>query len=792
MAAAACVTLFLTSLLLWSPIALLSAGQAVALLLAGAALAGWWSGARALALTFLAGLPVVAAVASVAGLLQDRWPDSPAGVDTVVAGSVCQFPREQPGSWRFVLTTDAESRGRGVPAEVLVNWYDSSTQPAVAPEPGQQWRLSLRLRPPRGLSNPGGFDYERWLFSQHIGATGWVRESAVNARLSGRTSTCPAAGWRAAIARRIATALDGREAAPYVLGLAIGAYQALPEAEWDKLRRTGTIHLISISGFHIALVAGPAALLGLGLARLLLAAGYRCRPRVLAALTALLAANLYGALAGFSVPTARSLVAISVVAVMATWRRTLTGPDLFASVVLGVLLVEPLAPLVPGFWLSFAGVVVLTAVSLALRTGNTKPGPVRLLLVTQAGMTVGLAPLMVLFFGQIPLSGMLANLVAVPAFTLVLLPVTLIGTATALLAPGVGAAVLGVAADCFDVWRSFLDWCANLPLAIWYLPEPSPAAMLLAGVGVVSALWSPPWPGRWLSLGLLTALMAPASGPVPTGGLRLTVLDVGQGLAVLVQTARHTLLYDSGPAFRNSDAGERVVVPTLQAMDVRRLDTLMISHSDADHRGGAASVLERYPAGRLLGAGLANQPAIPCRAGSRWRWDGFVFEILHPAVGAELPDDNAGSCVLRISGAGVRLLLPGDIEAPVEHVLVSHPDFGAVDLVVAPHHGSRTSSSAAFVQATRPRFVVFSTGFRNRWHFPATDVVERWRQSGACVLDTGNDGALQFEVQPGSAFRLVRRQRAFAPGVWLARPACYHPQMAMYSGSRLVQNGCPC
>ena len=180
--------------------------------------------------------------------------------------------------------------------------------------------------------------------------------------------------------------------------------------------------------------------------------------------------------------------------------------------------------------------------------------------------------------------------------------------------------------------------------------------------------------------------------------------------------------------------------------------------------------MPRYPVGRLLGAGLDNQRAVPCRAGSGWRWDGFAFEILSPAAGVVSPDDNAGSCVLRISGAGVRLLLPGDIEAPVERDLVSRPDFGSVDLVVAPHHGSRTSSSAAFVQATRPRYVVFSTGFRNRWHFPATDVVERWRQSGACVFDTGEDGALQFEVTAGSALRLVRQQRLSTAGVWLARP----------------------
>ncbi len=775
MATAACAALLLTTLLLWSPVTVLSAAQALVLLLLAALLALWLRGLRGLTLTLLAGLPVVAAGAAATALLHDRWPDAPDRADAVVAGSICEFPSKRPGSWRFVLTTDAESRGRGLPARVLISWYDRGTEATPMLEPGQYWRLTLRLRPPRGLSNPGTFDYERWLFSQHIGATGWVRDGAVNQRLEGTAVSCPSAGWRAAIARRVGVALDGRQAAPYVLGLAIGAYQALPEAEWDKLRRTGTIHLISISGFHIALVAGPAALLGLCLARALLAAGLRCRPRVMAAWTGLLAASLYGLLAGFSVPTVRSLVAVLLVAALATLRRTITGPEMLGTVVLGVLMVEPLAPLVPGFWLSFAGVIVLGTVAMALRTGTASPGAIRLLLFTQVGMTVGLAPLLIVFFGQLPLSGTLANLVAVPAFSFVLLPLTLVGTAMLVLMPGAGTVVLGAAADCFDLWRWFLAWCADLPLAVWYLPAPGPFAMVLAGVGVVSALWPPPWPGRWLGVGMLTGLLAAGGGLVPAGGLRVTVLDVGQGLAVLVQTAGHALLYDTGPAFRNSDAGERVVVPALQSMHLRRLDTLLISHPDADHRGGARSVLERYPAGLLLGAGLDSRRATSCRAGSGWRWDGFDFEILHPATGSVPPDDNAGSCVLRISGAGARLLLPGDIPASVEQALVSRPDFGPLDLVVAAHHGSRTSSSRRFVEATRPRFVVFSTGFRNRWHFPATEVLERWRGTGACALDTGEQGALQFEVRPGSTLRLVSRQRQFARGIWLARPAVGSP-----------------
>ena len=775
MAAAACVALVLSTLLLWSPVIAFSTAQLLALLCLVSLVACWRRGLRGLALTLLAGVPVVATCAAATALLTDRWLATPDRGDAVVAGSICEFPSKRPGSWRFVLTTDAESRARGLPARVLVSWYDRSGEVWSKLEPGQRWRLTLRLRSPRGLSNPGAFDYERWLFSQHIGATGWVRESDVNQRLKANAASCPGAGWRAAIARRVGAALGERPAAPYVLGLAIGAYQALPEAEWDKLRRTGTIHLISISGFHIALVAGPAAFLGFYLARVLLATGRRCRPGVLAAWVGLLAASLYGLLAGFSVPTARSLVAVGLVAILATLRRSITGPELLGAVVLGVLLVEPLAPLIPGFWLSFAGVIVLGTVAMALRIGTASPGPIRLLLVTQVGMTVGLAPLMIAFFGQLPLSGTLANLVAIPAFSFVLLPLTLIGTALVVLLPGAGTVVLRVAADCFDLWRWFLGWCADLPLAVWYLPSPGPLALALAGIGVVSALWPPPWPGRWLSVGMLAGLLAAGGGTVPTGGLRVTVLDVGQGLAVLVQTAGHALLYDAGPAFRDSDAGERVVVPALQSMNLGHLDTLLISHADADHRGGARSVLERYPARRLLGAGLDARRVSPCRAGTGWRWDGFDFRILHPEAGTVPLSDNAASCVLQISGAGARLLLPGDIPASIEQALVSSRDFGPFDLVVAAHHGSRTSSSPGFVDATRPRFVVFSTGFQNRWHFPATEVLERWRRAGACALNTGEQGALQFEVRPGTPLRLLSRQRDIAGGLWLARPVATSP-----------------
>ncbi len=772
MVAAASGALLLATLLLWARWLPVSGAEALALLFVGALAAAWRGGRRAVLLTVLAGLPVAGTVTTATRLLAERWPDSEERPDITVSGAVCEFPRAQPGSWRFVLGADAESRARGVPERVLVSWYDDPGRPAIPPAPGERWRLHLRLRPPRGLSNPGTFDYERWLFSQRIGATAWVRESAANGPVPGSPAACPPAAWRAATAQRVGAALAGREAAPYVLGLAIGAYQALPEAEWDKLRRTGTIHLISISGFHIALVAAPAALLGLALAQALLAAGWRCRPRVLAAWTAVGAAGAYGALAGFSVPTARSVIAVAIVAAFVTCRRTATVPDLLSCVVLGVMLAEPLAPLVPGFWLSFAGVMVLAAVAAGQPAGRVRPGPIRLLLVTQVAMTVALAPLLVAFFGQFPASGLLANLVAVPAFSLVLLPLTLAGTAAAWLAPGPGAWLLGLAADGFDAWRWFIGWCADLPAAVWHLPEPSPGAVLIAGAGAISAIWPPPWPGRWLAPCMLTGLLVAAAPPVPAGGLRVTALDVGQGLSVLVQTASHALLYDAGPAFRDSDAGERVVVPVLQSLGVQQLDVLVISHGDADHRGGAASVLERHPGARVLGPAGASAAARagPCEAGIAWRWDGVLFEVLHPAGGDTHRDDNASSCVLRVSAPGARLLLPGDIEAREEGELASGSALGRVDLLLAPHHGSRTSSSPAFVDGTQPRHVIVSSGYRNRWRFPASEVVGRWHAAGACVLNTAEAGALSFESGTLQGFQLRRAERVAAPGIWLARP----------------------
>ena len=443
----------------------------------------------------------------------------------------------------------------------------------------------------------------------------------------------------------------GRDAAPYVLGLSVGAYQALAETEWEMLRRTGTVHLISISGFHIALVAGPFALLGLLLGRGLLALGLSCRPKLWAGWTAVCAAAGYGLLAGFSVPLLRSVVMLLTAASLAEPASGCRRADDFRCGTAGRAAGRTLCA-------AGAGILVVlcrcgdpraggkrrrSAVRSVRRRGRATSfcrrivarvvQACRLLLLTQLAMTVCLAPLMLMFFGQLPLAGAIANFAAVPAFSLVLVPLTLLAAAVAAFSPDASVPLLLLAADCFDVWRSFLAWCAGLPFAVWYLPMPGVMALMLAVPGVVWFLWPRPWPAR----GSGAAAAARACWPVRTRAstsvaCAIVVLDVGQGLAVLVQTATHALLYDAGPLFRNGDAGQRVVVPVLQALGVRQLDRLLISHADADHRGGAWSVIERYPQVHVVGSAPEGGSSEPCTRGPGLGLGWCAFR--NPASGA--------------------------------------------------------------------------------------------------------------------------------------------------------------
>lgn len=733
-----------------------------------AALGAWClAGGRAAVIVLMAGWTLVRAD----WVIAQRLPELLVGQDVLVRGTVCDFPRADRDATRFVLAVDGDPLAPALPRQLHVSWYDE----APALQPGERWQLRVRLRAPRGLANPAGLDFEEWLYVRGIGASGYVRRSSLNERMAARSWTCAVGSARAALARRIERALGPHPAGAWVLGVAVGATHRMTDQDWDLLRRTGTTHLLAISGLNIAMVAAPFLLAAPVLGRLWSRAAGR---PLLGILPATAAAGLYTALAGFAISTVRALVMLSLASALALRRRELDPLELLGAAAFAAVLLHPAGILTASFWLSFIAVAWLFVASSGMRPheqGEPVAGAFRRVEHaaavagrTQLVLCVGLAPLSLAWFQQVSLVAPLTNLVAVPVFSLAVMPLTLAGTALVAVAPAAGGAPLRLAADVVEGLRSFLRLAAATPVAVF---EPAPAgaaglAVALAGVALLC--WWRPIPLRPLALALLLPLVAGARVDPPE--LRLTVMDVGQGLAALVQTAHHALLYDAGPAFRMRDAGESVVVPVLRAAGVRALDTLVVSHDDQDHRGGARTVLEAWPQAVLIAPERSDLMAARferCIAGLEWEWDGVRFRVLSPDAAGRRKSDNDGSCVLRVETDGASLLLPGDIERAREERLAAAGALAPADIVVAPHHGSRSSSGSALVEASRPRFVVLSAGHRNRWGFPAPEVTRRWEESGACLLDTAGQGAIVLGMAEGR-WRIERLERLHGAHLWSA------------------------
>jgi competence protein ComEC len=745
---------------------------------AGGALLGWCLGGVRLA------LPLLAAgwTLSVAGAqLAARLPVDLSGRDIVVRGVVCELPVRDPQLLRFVLEPQASSLWPWRAARLHLAWYDD----APLLRPGERWQLRLRLRLPRGLRNPGGFDFEQWSYVRGIAATGYVRASVLNRRLGpDGGGGCAIDALRERLAQRIAAALDGHPSTPWVLGVTIGAAQGLAPADWELMRRTGTTHLLAISGFNIAMVVAPLLLLSPMLARLL---PWSCHWPWLRLVPVWLAAAAYTALAGFAVSTLRALAMLLLAGLMSARRQRLAGSELLAAAALVLLATDPATTVTAGFWLSFMGVAWLF---LATRPdhGAGPPGcsgrAQQLWRATtdlgraQCVLGLGLAPVSLAWFGQLSFVAPLVNFLAVPLFSLVIIPCALLGTVLLGLAPGAAKPLLAIAADVIGVLREGLQLAVAWAPDLWMPPMPAPLSLAAALLGAVLASWWRPAPLRALAPLLFLPLIAGLPARVPT--LRVTVLDVGQGLAVLVQTARHTLIYDTGPAYRQRDAGESVVLPALRHAGVRAPDVLVVSHHDQDHAGGAPALLDAYPKLRVLAPDRGRLQAgrfEPCEEGQSWSWDGVHFSMLSPGADHRARSENDGSCVLRVATAAASLLLPGDIGRGREALLARQGLLAPADLVVAPHHGSRTSSGEDLVAGTRPRYVVFAAGHRNRWGFPAEAVRQRWAESGACLLETAARGALRFEAHADGPLQLVRSERIDAARIWTLdvdrQPPCH-------------------
>ena len=662
-----------------------------------------------------------------------------------VRGRVASLPEQKERSVQFDFRVASFSYKQKPivpsPKTLRLNWY----HPPRAILPGDHLQLRVRLKRPHGFMNPGGFDYEGWLFRQSIHATGYVVAGAV-VKDKEWERFFSIHWYRYLLRGRLESILQATPGREWIYALTLGDRSGISQAQWRALNYTGTSHLLAISGLHIGLIAAFAYFIVRWLWPLAgRAALWIATPRV-AAVASLLAALVYSGLAGFTIPTQRALTMLAIVLYLAIFLRITTVSRILAVALLVVLVFDPFSVLAPGFWLSFAAVALI---ALALTSAGT--GRWRQWGRVQWYIFLGLSPLLAYWFQQIPLLSLLANSIAVPWVSLITVPAVLAGTVLLAISDAAGGALLQIGARSLVLLERGLAAFAALDHNLLLLPQVTIAALIAGMTGAVLLLLPRGFPGKWMGVFWFLPLLFPRIDTPEPGEFRFTLLEVGQGLAAVVQTREHLLLYDSGPRFsRDFNAGWAVVIPYLRHIGHSRVDMQILSHGDSDHSGGLAAVLAAVKVEKILTsvpALVVHNRAEPCHSGQRWEWDGVVFAILHPRSGTSY-SGNDRSCVLKISSGAHSVLLTGDIERRAERDLVKRATSRLpATVLVAPHHGSKTSSTRDFIRAVGPRYVLFSVGYLNRFKFPNQDIIARYNEAGIEIFDTSRDGAIQFDIK---------------------------------------------
>lgn len=677
---------------------------------------------------------------------------------------IIEFPRTMGDSASFVAEPVDDRR---IPQRIRLSWY----QPPYLPEIGDVWQFELRLKPPRGTSNPGVFDYETWLFQQRIGATGYV----VNGRRNQRLQMDAAGGssrWRKSFTARLTNVIDDSEAAAVIAAITVGARHLVTAEQWTRYARSGTSHLMAISGLHIGLAAMAAYLLTLTGSALLRWPGNHLR---IALCASLVAAAAYSALSGFAVPAQRSTLMLCLLVLVLLRAREPNPLVILAAACLIVVVFDPLSTLMPGFKLSFAAVLLLLWLAKRRNTVGGSSVTMRVVRVVsqlatmQLFLLFGLMPLTVMVFHRIAVVAPPVNLVAVPLFSFVTVPFALTGMLLDGPMANAGDAALRVAALSVRMIERLIGLSLQVPYSDVSTAHISGAGWHCLGLVLAWVLLPPGWPGRYIAWLAVCAIVSYRIDGPPVGCLDTTMLDVGQGLAIVIRSRERTLLYDTGPAWPGGvSMVDRVVLPYLSGQGIDHLDRVIVSHSDVDHAGGLADLLTGIAVGDVL-AGEATRhteaDSKRCRRGDRWNWNGVDFRILHPAPGRDYSGNDA-SCVLAVAAGNARLVVTGDIEAGVERTLLSDDPPAGADVVVVPHHGSATSSSRPFVARIAPEFALISAGYHNRWGLPRRDVVRRWRDAGAEVLTTAVDGAISVRLCDGVGIVDIDRHRDRIRRVW--------------------------
>ncbi len=699
--------------------------------------------------------------------LADALPAGEEGVDIEIEGVVETLPQVMPGTTRFVFDVERVTTSDAVvPSTISLAWYaeplrgaeESTPPPPIAA--GDRWRFTVRLKRPRGLANPHGFELEPWALERGIRATGYVRSRPSPLRLAPREEGWPYTlhRWRGEIREAMTARLGDGRFRGVLVALAIGDQDSISQSEWEVFWRTGVGHLMSISGLHITMLAALAAAVTFFAWVRMPPLALRMPARKAAVVVGVLTALAYSLMTGYAVPAQRTFFMLATVGTCVLADRYGSPSRVLAAAGLIVTVIDPWAVLAPGFWLSF-GAVSSIFYAVALRAG--KPGKLHAAFVEQLAVTLAMMPMMVALFQQVSLVSPLANAFAIPVVSLIVVPLTLAGAFLPL------PAFLDAAHWVMDMTMVPLEWLARSPLATLETHDPAPWTVAAAMVGAAWLLSPRGVPMRsagaiWIAP--LFAVVPPSPAP---GEAWLDILEVGNGLAVVVRTASHALVYDTGPSWSaESDSGNRIVVPFLRGEGIA-IDGVVVTHADDDHSGGALSIAHARPSAWLLTSvppdhELRRAYAISrrCEAGDVWQWDGVTFAMLHPS--ASIYDEttkrkeNDRGCVLRVATGAVSILLTADVESRGEAEMLKR---GAATLastmILVPHHGSKTSSTPAFLDAVSPRIAIASVGYRNRFHHPHDAVVARYAERGIEFHRTDREGAIHITL-PADASGAVR------------------------------------
>lgn len=672
----------------------------------------------------------------------------------VVVGEISNLPEQNSYRTSFELTV--KQSPQTLPEKLKLNWYE----PTAVLHAGDIWQFTVKLKRPHANFNLGGMDYERWLFTQNIGATGTVVKNSAPILVAPAEFSFLA--LRQTISDKFTQLYDDTINTTLLRALTVGDDNGLTHQNWQTFQKTGVTHLIVISGSHIALVAGLVYFLTLKLWTYL--GILKVSPPKFATLASLLTAIFYASLAGYVIPTKRAVIMLSLVALASFYQRQSSPLQNFALALCGMLIFNPLMILSVGFWLSFLAVgLILFRVAGRLNQPPNWQNAVDI----QLTISLGLSPLLFFFFNQTSLISPLVNFIAVPIIELVVVPLALLQLPLMWLIPYFSDKIFSFLNFILYWLMRVLEWAENLPHAVLDLAQPSIFALLLSSLGIVWLFAPRGIPARFLGIILNFPLLFPLLPTLEKGEAIVTVLDVGQGLAISVQTQNHQLLYDTGARFQNGgDMGKNVILPFFRHQGIKQLDTLIVSHGDNDHSGGAYSILNAMHNAQIFTS--APEKLIPfqtneCQAGQNWNWDNVHFEMLSPAKTFEKDNDN--SCVLKIEAGYNAVLLTGDIEAGAENWLVENAAQSIrAKILVAPHHGSKTSSMLSFLNTVKPETVLISAGYQNQFHHPSKEIVARYAEMNAPIFNTANDGALT--VRLNSEDVKIERLREISGNYW--------------------------